>query len=226
MRIKSPDLSHELEGGVYIAEQTNNPFGSLFALYIVAEDPALGIRVKLAGEVSLNEETGQITSTFSETPQVPFEALRPAVLRRAARVAQHPGTVRHLHHAGIVHTLVERDTARCAKPAFRSPAAPKASVARTRCRSRPALKAGSSSPQAGAFTTFTLTLTDPDADQRLSRAQRASAGGDRRDPRVGHALPRTPGRTRTVRPGKPDRPLAGERRATAANRTSCPARPT
>ena len=56
--------------------RNSNPFGSLFALYIVAEDPVSGVRVKLAGEVSLNEETGQITTTFNEHPQVPFEQLQ------------------------------------------------------------------------------------------------------------------------------------------------------
>ena len=44
-------------------------------MYIVAEDPFSGSLIKLAGEVSLNPQTGQIVTTFKNTPDVPFENL-------------------------------------------------------------------------------------------------------------------------------------------------------
>ena len=60
---------------MYLAAQDANPFGSLIAMYIVAEDPFSGSLIKLAGEVSLNPQTGQIVTTFKNTPDVPFENL-------------------------------------------------------------------------------------------------------------------------------------------------------
>jgi hypothetical protein len=72
--IHTPLLADPLEGSVYVAEQDNNPFGSVLAIYLAAEGD--GALVKLAGQVSTNPQTGQLTTTFSETPQLPFSSLK------------------------------------------------------------------------------------------------------------------------------------------------------
>jgi hypothetical protein len=72
--IHSPLLPPEqpVKGFVYLAAQNANPFGSLVALYIVAEDPVSGTLIKQTGEVHLTE-TGQLITTFKNIPQLAFE---------------------------------------------------------------------------------------------------------------------------------------------------------
>jgi hypothetical protein len=77
--IKSPLLEGELHGAVYLAAPQNyqagpleNPFKSLTATYVVAEEERTGVIVKLPGDIERNPETGQLTAILSNSPQLPF----------------------------------------------------------------------------------------------------------------------------------------------------------
>jgi hypothetical protein len=77
--IETPLLNETIPGSIYIATPYDNPFGdaehpsgSLLALYVVAKDAQRGILVKVAGRITPNPVTGQLTTTFENTPQQPF----------------------------------------------------------------------------------------------------------------------------------------------------------
>ena len=78
VRIKTPSIEEEVTGSVFLAEPAprgelgENPFNSLLALYLVARAGDRGVLVKAPGLVSLNQETGRITTTFDGLPPLPF----------------------------------------------------------------------------------------------------------------------------------------------------------
>ncbi len=79
IEIETPLLDEKIPGAIYIATPYDNPFGepgnpggSLLALYVVAKDPERGILIKVAGKIEPNPVTGQLVTTFENTPQQPF----------------------------------------------------------------------------------------------------------------------------------------------------------
>lgn len=71
--------NHTLDGSVYLAQPNEpntagkeNPFDSLFALYIIIRDPERGIFVKLGADVEPDIHTGQLVTTVKELPPFPL----------------------------------------------------------------------------------------------------------------------------------------------------------
>lgn len=74
VEVDTPLLDNPLTGSVYVAKQTDNPFNSLLAIYIVASGS--GVTIKLPGKVDPDPATGQLTTTFDNNPQLPFSSFR------------------------------------------------------------------------------------------------------------------------------------------------------
>ena len=76
LEVDTPLLEDPLAGSIYLAEQGANPFHSRFAIYLAVDDEKTGVVIKLAGRVTPDPVTGQITTTFEDSPQLPFEDFR------------------------------------------------------------------------------------------------------------------------------------------------------
>ncbi len=177
VRIKTPLLEQELHGSVFLAtpaplgEPGRNPFNSLIALYIVAEDPEVGIHVKLAGEGKLDQTTGQVTTVFENTPQVPFEELHVELFGGPrASIGTPAFCAAYSTEASFTPWSGAPPLQALSEPAaFNIETGPEG----TPCPAgqqpfAPSLRAGVTNLQGGAFTTFTLNLSRPAADQPVT----------------------------------------------------------
>jgi hypothetical protein len=75
--IESPPLPEgSLSGNVYVGQQLSRDpaSGNEYRIFIDAESSRYGISVRLLGSVSADPRTGQLTTTISENPQVPFSS--------------------------------------------------------------------------------------------------------------------------------------------------------
>lgn len=75
VEVTSPLVDEPLAGALYVAKPEENPFGSFLAVYLVLRNPKLGIVVRQAGEIEADPQTGRLTSTFDQIPQLPFDHL-------------------------------------------------------------------------------------------------------------------------------------------------------
>jgi hypothetical protein len=173
---KVPALDDPITGSAYLAKQFDNPFNSLLALYIVLEDEQSGVTVKLAGKVTPDPVTGQLTTTVSESPQQPVESFEfdffegpRAPLRTPATCGTHTTTTRM--------TPWTAPEGRDATPSdsfaiSAGPAGPCPSGALD-----PKLSAGLARPTAATYSPFSLRLSRPDASEELSAIEASPPAG-------------------------------------------------
>ena len=165
VEFKVPVIEHPLKGAVYLAQQNQNPFGSLIAMYVVAEDPASGVLLKLAGEVSLSP-SGQITTTFKNSPQAPLEEATfsffggaRAPLSTPARCGTYTTTASFTPWSGSPPVG--------ASSAFQITSGPNGSPCPASLPFAPTLAAGATNIQAGAFSPLSTTISREDGEQDI-----------------------------------------------------------
>jgi hypothetical protein len=170
VEVKSPLLPNALTGAVYLAAQNANPFGSLVALYLVFEDPVSGTLIKVAGEVKPDPVTGQLVSTFLDTPQLPFEDLKLHFFGGSRAPLSTPASCGSYMTVGSLapwsgNAPVEPSST------FQITSGPNSSPCASPLPFSPELTAGSTNIQAGAFSPFTMTMSREDGNQNLDAIQ-------------------------------------------------------
>jgi hypothetical protein len=171
VQIKTPLLEgsaeKELAGSVYVL-QSNPP--NLKLLIAASGD---GVNVKLVGDVHLNEATGQLTTTFTETPELPFTTFKlsfsggaQAALDTPTRCGEYT-TTSDFTPWNSPFTPDALPTSRLAIDTGPGGGA---------CPSNPLpfspeLIAGATTDQAGGFTNFSLLLQRGDGQQRIEKLQ-------------------------------------------------------
>jgi hypothetical protein len=166
VEIESPLLPNALTGAAYLAEQNANPFGSLVALYIVAQDPVSGTLIKVAGEVKLDPVTGQVVSTFDNTPQLPFEDLRLHFFGGDRAPLGTPALCGSYTTSAVIDPWSGNAPAEPSST-FQIVSGPNGSSCQSPLPFGPELATGSTNIQAGAFTPFTMTMSRQDGQQNL-----------------------------------------------------------
>ncbi len=166
--IKSPLLpkGQYVKGFVYLAAQEQNPFGSLVAIYIIAEDPISGTVVKQTGEVHITA-TGQLITTIHNVPQLAFEDAElhffggeRAPLASPAHCGAYESTGTFTPWSG--NEPVNRSSSFNITSGPNGSPCPGASLPFS-----PSLHASVSNIQAGGFTPFSMTMSRESGQQNL-----------------------------------------------------------
>jgi hypothetical protein len=170
VEVATPLLPDPLVGAAYLASQDANPFGSLVALYIVAEDRTAGVLVKLAGEVKPDAVTGQLVSTFKNTPQLPFEDLRLHFFGGSRAPLATPGLCGAYTTTASIAPWSGNEPVDSSST-FDITSGPNHTPCSDPLPFVPSLTAGSLSIQAGDFSPFTMTMSRPEGNQNLQAVQ-------------------------------------------------------
>ena len=172
VELSTPLLPKAAEGSMYLAAQGDNPFHSTFAMYMaIADTEERGALIKVPGRIDVHPVTGQITTTFDDLPQFPFDEFT-LKFRSGVRapLVNPPACGTHAIEAQI------SSYAQPTKPveisnAFEVTEGPNGTACPPAASGRPfapQFSAGTLNPVAGSYSPFLFRLSRDDSEQELS----------------------------------------------------------
>lgn len=172
VEIETPLVDHPLHGGVFVATPHDNPFNSLIALYIAVDDPRTGVVVKLAGEVRPDPETGQLTATFDDNPQLPFDHFRVEFFSGALAPLKTPSTCGTFSTEAVLTPWSAPDSGPPANISDSyeisdAPAGGACPASEGDQPNNPAFSAGTQAPIGGKYSPFSLNLRREPGSQQF-----------------------------------------------------------
>jgi hypothetical protein len=155
---REPDNAPQLKGSLYVAAPECSPCsaaqsasGELFRLFLELRDQKAGVIVKLEGQARPNLQTGRLTTTFEDQPQLPFQSLIVHLKGGARAPLSNPLLCAPSEQSQASLTTYASESPLPASAPFNFPCPPSVPFS-------PAFSAGSMRPAAGAYSPFALTL--------------------------------------------------------------------
>ena len=170
LTVESPLVEGTIEGSMFFAKPRENRFGTLVALYMVAKDPDRGIMVRVAGRVDSDPQTGQLTTTFDDLPQLPYSHFNVHFREGQRSPLATPASCGQYATEVDVSPWIEPDTVLHKT----SPFSLSAGVGGGPCPNgsvppfAPQAIGGTSNLSAGAYSPFYLRLTRNDNEQEIT----------------------------------------------------------
>jgi hypothetical protein len=167
VEIATPLLEEKLVGDVYVLQQ-NPPH-----LQLLIAASAEGVNLKLLANVHLNEQTGRLTTTVEQTPDLPFTTFKLNFSGGAQAALATPVDCGTYSSSALFvpwsSPLVESFPTGSGFQVLSGPGG--SACPSTPLPFAPSLVAGATTDQAGGFTGFSMLLQSGDGQQRIEKLQ-------------------------------------------------------
>lgn len=162
-----------LKGPVYLGQQLSRDpaSGEEFRLFVEAKSKRYGIDARLTGHTAADPKTGQLTTSFKETPQVPFESVK-LHFDGSKSVLTSPPTCAPATASGTFEPWSTPASTRNRTSTFAMSKAPGGGACPTTLDGRPfapAYTAKSDSTKANAYSPFRVNINRTDGQQELKK---------------------------------------------------------
>lgn len=186
VEVESPLLEEEVEGQpgtyvpqvlhgqIFVAHQHDNVFDNLLTIYMVIEDPKLGIFIRVPGRVQPDPATGQLTTTFGEPgqklPQLPFSHFRLHFQEGNRAPLMTPPTCGTFTSEAVLYPYAEGVPPAHRTATFEIGSGANGAGCASDAAQLPAnlrFSAGTLKSTAGSYSPFVLNLSRPDGSRQL-----------------------------------------------------------